>query len=120
MHNYKPSLHSVPHAPEAFLTRFVVLVCCFGLSLSAANAAEEGAPALEVVKLKPGAGAGAMSAVDKQVDLLLARIADKETDEISDKQDFETLVTMDEPAIARLNGVLRDQNARFDHRWVAA
>ncbi len=101
------------------MTRFVLVLCSIGLLSTSAQAAED-APALEVVRLKPGAAGGAMSALDKEVDTLLGRIADKETDEISDKQDFDTLVTMDEPAIARLTGVLRDQNARFDHRWVAA
>lgn len=101
------------------MTRSVLVLCSIAV-FSAPAFANGSAPALEVVKLKPGGNGGAKSAIDKQVDTLLARIADKETDEISDKQDFETLVALDEPAVVRLGGVLRDQNARFDHRWVAA
>lgn len=82
--------------------------------------AADSVPALEVVKLKPDTGEKSVSSVDKEVDQTLARIADKETDEISDKADFDRLLELDAAAIPRLSKVLADGNARYDHRWVCA
>ena len=78
------------------------------------------APALGVVKLKPADEAAVLSSVDKEIDALLARISDKATGEIADKQDFDAIVTMADRAVPRLSAVLHDQAARFDQRWVAA
>lgn len=87
----------------------------------AAGLAAEPAPALEVVKLKPGTDAQpALTAVDQEVMQILERISDKETGDIEDKEDFERMVSIADAAVPRLTVVLRDQNARFDHRWVSA
>lgn len=104
--------------------RIIPIALFSALSLAAAPGAAlaaEPAPALEVVKLKPGTeGQPALTAVDQEVMQILERISDKETGEIEDKQDFERMVSIADSAVPRLTVVLRDQNARFDHRWVSA
>lgn len=102
------------------VVRFVVLASFFALPASRAIAAEDAAPALEVVKLKPAATAEKLTPVDQEVDQTLARISDKETDEISDKSDFDRLIELEKAAVPRLSAVLTNPNAQYDHRWVSA
>ena len=99
------------------LVRFVVLSAFIGFTVPAFAA---DAPVLEVVKLKPSATAEKLTPVDQEIDQVLARISDKETDEISDKTDFDRLLELDQAAVIRLSQVLRNANAKYDHRWVAA
>lgn len=101
------------------VVRFVVLASFFALPGGRAFA-EESAPALEVVKLKPAATAEKLTPVDQEVDQVLARIADKETDEISDKTDFDRLIELEKAAVPRLSAVLANANAQYDQRWVSA
>lgn len=101
------------------VVRFVVLASFFTLP-GATALAEEAAPALDVVKLKPAATAEKLSPVDQEVDQLLARISDKETDEISDKTDFDRLTELEKAAVPRLSAVLTNANAQYDQRWVSA
>ncbi len=77
--------------------------------------ASEPTPALQVVRLKPAA-----SRETETVTALLRRISDKTTDEVDDRKDFERIVAMRERAVAALGEVLRDPDARYDNRWVAA
>lgn len=104
--------------------RIYSLALFSALSLAAAPGAAfaaEPAPALEVVKLKPGVeGQPVLTAVDQEVVQILERISDKETGDIEDKEDFDRMVSIADSAVPRLTVVLRDQNARFDHRWVSA
>lgn len=104
------------------LVRFVVVTSFFAFSVPEALANETPAnpPVLEVVKLKPAATAEKLTPVDQEIDQVLARIADKDTGEVSDKSDFERLLELDGAAIPRLSTVLKDSNAKYDHRWVSA
>lgn len=102
------------------VVRFVVLASFFALPASQAIAAEAAAPALEVVKLKPAATAEKLTPVDQEVDQVLARIADKETDEISDKTDFDRLIELEKAAVPRLSAILKNPNGQYDQRWVSA
>jgi len=96
--------------------------------LSAASAAEPESPVLDVVKLKPADGSPAaptpaaakLTDADQEVLSALAVISDKSVDQASKNSAFGRIVGMDEQAIARLEAVLRDGNARFDQRWVSA
>ena len=104
------------------LVRFVVVTSFFAFGVPEALASESAtqAPVLEVVKLKPAETAKKLTVVDQEVDQILARIADKETDEISDKTDFDRLIELEAAAVPRLSTTLRDSNAKYDHRWVSA
>lgn len=103
------------------MVRFVVVTSFFAFSVpeALAEGSRTSAPVLEVVKLKP-ATAGKRTPVEQEIDQLLARIADKETDEISDKADFDRILEIDAAAVPRLSAVLKDANAKYDHRWVSA
>lgn len=107
----------------ARVVRFVVAASFLALPPATAIAQEteeKAAPVLEVVKLKPAATEQKLTPVDQEVDQVLARISDKETDEISDKTDFERLLELEKAAVPRLSAVLKDNNAKYDHRWVSA
>lgn len=104
---------------SARVVRFVVAASFLALP-PAQVLAEEAAPVLEVVKLKPAATGQKLTPVDQEVDQVLARISDKETDEISDKTDFDRLIELEKAAVPRLSAVLKDPNAKYDHRWVSA
>lgn len=97
---------------------FVVVASFF--AFPGPRAFAEDAPVLEVVKLKPAATAERLTPIDQEIDQILARIADKETDEISDKSDFDRLLQMEKAAVPRLSSVLKNGDAAYDHRWVAA
>ena len=98
----------------------LALVVALSTFFSFPALAAENVPTLEVVKLKPDTSEKNLTSVDKEIDTTLARIADKETDEISDKSDFDRLLELDDAAIPRLSKVLADGNARYDQRWVCA
>jgi HEAT repeat protein len=104
---------------SARVVRFVVVASFLALPARRA-VAEESAPVLEVVKLKPSATAEKLTPIDQEVDQVLSRISDKETDEISDKTDFDRLIELEKAAVPRLSAVLKDANAKYDHRWVSA
>lgn len=104
---------------SARVVRFVVVASFFALP-GAPAFAEEPAPVLEVVKLKPASPEERLTPVEQEVDKALARISDKETAEISDRTDFDALVELGSMAVPRLCAVLKDSNAQYDQRWVSA
>lgn len=83
-----------------------------------ASSASADPPPLKVIKLQPKSEAPATQ--PSPVQRYLVRIADDRTDTMSDQQDFNSIVEMNDSAVPVLGAVLRDPNKPFDQRWIAA